>query len=142
MNEITLNQKQHDDMESVVDPGGSTFIIVAVQHKESSRNALNRISCKQGVPLAGHVYDAKQDCYFYPCLDYLMIGSVSAAAYMVSKSNGWSLRVPIALSLLHGLLDENQKSDLKNFVESYDPEQHVFKYLQLIDANESYPLGK
>jgi hypothetical protein len=89
--------------------------------------------------MAGHVYDSKQDCYFFPCVDYLLIGTINAAAHVISKSNGWSLRVPIALSIIPGLLEDVQKSDLKHFVESYDPEQHTFKYLQLIDANESYP---
>lgn len=139
MNEITLSQKQHDDIEVNVDQSGSTFLIIAAQHKDPARNGLNRVTCKRGIPMGGHVFDSKQDCYFLPCVDYLLVGTVNAAAYAVSKSNGWSIRIPLALSIIPGLLTDSQKADLKHFVESYDPEQYAFKYLQLIDASESYP---
>mgnify|MGYP001386798181 CR=1 FL=1 len=139
MDETTLNQKQADDCEIVVDQGKKTFVIVAAQHIDPTKNYLNKVPCKKGVPLVGHVYDAKFDSYFLPCVDFLLLGTVNAAAYLKSKSNQWSIRIPLSVPVLSSFVEPTQRIDLRHFLDSYNPEDHVFHYLQLIDANELYP---
>ncbi len=138
----TINQKQIDDCEIVVDQGKTTFLIVAAQHNIPSNNLLNKVPCKKGVPMTGHVYDSKHDSYFLPCVDFILLGNVNAAAYLKSRSNGWSswsIRIPLARSVLLEFISGNQKNDLEHFIDSYNPEEHTFHYLQLIDPNECFP---
>lgn len=139
MDELTLNQKQTDDCEVVVDPGKRTFIVLAAQHVQPSKNYLNKVPCKKGVPMIGHVYDSKHDSYFLPCVDFLLLGFVEAAAYLTSRSNQWTIRIPLAVSILPQFMVDSQKRYMKQFMDSYNPEEHVFHYLQLIDPNESFP---
>lgn len=142
MDETTLNQQQADDCEIVVDQGKRTFVIIAASHNDQSKNYLNKVPCKKGVPMAGHVYDAKHDTYFMPCVDFLLVGYVNAAAYLTSRTNHWSIRIPLAVPVLTQFIEGSQKLDLKNFLDSYNPEHHTFHYLQLIDPNESFPAIK
>ena len=139
MDELTLNQKQADDCEIVVDRDRRTFVIVAAQHVEPSKNYLNKVPCKKGVPMVGHVYDSKHDSYFLPCVDFVLLGSINAAAYLTSRSNQWTIRVPLSVPVLSQFIEDSQKRDLKHFLDSYNPEDHVFHYLQLIDPNECFP---
>jgi len=139
MDESTLNQKQADDIEIVVDRRGHTFVMVAATHSDPTKNYLNKVPCKKGVPLAGHVYDSKHDSYFLPCVDFLLLGAVNAAAYVSSRSNHWTIRVPLSVPVLTQFLEDSQRRDLKHFIDSYDPKDHTFNYLQMIDPNEHYP---
>ena len=139
MDETTLNQKQADDCEIAVDQSKKTFVIVAAQHMDPTKNYLNKVPCKKGIPMVGHVFDSKFDSYFLPCVDFLLLGYINAAGYLTSKSNQWTVRIPLSVPVLSQLMEATQKIDLKHFLESYNPEEHVFHYLQLIDANESFP---
>jgi hypothetical protein len=139
MDESTLNQKQAEDCEILVDQNSSTFVMVAAQHVDSFKNYLNKVPCKKGVPLVGHVYDSKHDCYFLPCVDFLLLGSVRAAAYVASRTNKWNIRVPLAVPVMMQFLDDNQRRELKHFLDSFNPEFHKFQYLQMIDPNECNP---
>lgn len=139
MDELTLNQKQIDDCEVVVDQGKRTFVVVAAQHVVASKNYLNKVPCKKGVPIIGHVYDSKHDSYFLPCVDFLLLGFVNAAAHLTSRSNQWTIRIPLAIPVLSQFVEESQKRDLKQFLDSFNPEEHTFHYLQLIDPNECFP---
>ena len=138
MDESTLNQKQSDDCEIVVDQGKRTFIMVAAQHTDPTKNYLNKVPCKKGVPMNGHVYDSKHDSYFLPCVDFLLLGHVNAAAYL-KVGNHWSIRIPLSVPVLMQFLEDAQRRELKQFTDSFNPEVHVFHYLQLIDPNECFP---
>ena len=139
MDESTLNQRQADDCEIVVDRNKQTFIMVAAQHIDPTKNYLNKVPCKKGVPLIGHVYDSKHDSYYLPCVDFVLLGSINAGAYITSRSNNWTIRIPLAVPVLLKFIEDSQRRDLKHFIDSYSPEEHTFHYLQLIDHNEHFP---
>lgn len=139
MDESTLNQKQADDCEIVVDQGKRTFLMVAAQHIDPTKNYLNKVPCKKGVPMIGHVYDSKHDSYFLPCVDFLLLGYIDAAAYLTSRSSQWTIRIPLSVPVLTQFINDSQRLDLKHFLDSYNPETHTFHYLQMIDPNECFP---
>lgn len=137
---VTDTQRQSDDLEVVVETARSTFIILAAQHTTPTLNPLNKISCKKGVPMIGHVYDTIQDSYLISCVDFLLLGNVKIAAYVQSKTNlGWRIRVPVAVPLLEQNFDSSQRAEISRFMARYTREDHVFRFLQMIQPNESFP---
>ena len=47
-----------------------SYIIAVAVNKDLSKNFINRINCKKGIPIDGYVYDAQSDSYFVECADF------------------------------------------------------------------------
>lgn len=112
-----------------------SFVIVVAVHKDSARNFVNRISCKQGIPIGGFTYDAQNDNYHIECADYLYLGYVPASFMTKVKHSSWSVRVPMSESVLKKYLSALQKKELRNFKNHFKAEEYNLQYLQMIDPN-------
>jgi hypothetical protein len=126
------DQKEHTE---VVVASERTFLIVVAVHKDKSRNTINRISCKRGVPIGGYVYDAQSEAYSYECSDYAMIGYLPVSFIMRVQGSSWQVRVPMCESVLKKFMTSLQKRELKNFKNHFKPEDYHIEFIQMIDPN-------
>lgn len=126
------DQKEHVE---IVPAPERTYLIVAAVHKEKSRNNINRISCKKGVPINGYVYDAKSETYSYECCDYLILGYIPISFFMKVQNTSWTVRTPMCESVLKKFMTSLQKRELKNFKNHFKPEDYRIEFIQMIDPN-------
>jgi hypothetical protein len=113
-----------------------SYIIVVASHKEKSRNIINRVSYKKGIPLGGYVYDAQTESYQVECADYLHLGFVPVS--FVARMKGvehWEMRVPMPESVLKKYLTTLQKRELRNFKSHFKAEEYDIQYIQMLDPN-------
>ena len=113
-----------------------TYVIAVAISKDSSKNFINRISCKKGIPIEGYVYDAQSDCYFVECSDYLHVGVIPVSCVFTSKSGGsWKMNAPLPESVIKKYLTDGQKKDLKNFKGHFNNDDYVINYIQMVSPN-------
>jgi hypothetical protein len=113
-----------------------TYVIAVAVCKDGTKNFINRISCKKGIPIEGYIYDAQSDCYFIECSDYLHIGNISVSFVASSKSrNCWKINVPLPENVIKKYLSETQKKDLKNFKAHFNNDEYTINYIQMVAPN-------
>lgn len=113
-----------------------TYLIVVAVNKELSKNFLNKIPCKKGVPIGGYVYDAQSDCYFVECADFLYLGVVPISFVAKSKSSiQWQINVPLPENVIKRFLTQTQKKDLKTFKSHFKMEDYDISYIQMVNPN-------
>ena len=113
-----------------------TYVIAVAISKDFTKNFINRISCKKGIPIDGYVYDAQSDCYFIECSDYLHIGVIPVSCVISSKSgSSWKINVPLPETVIKKYLNESQKKDLKNFKGHFNNDEYVINFIQLVSPN-------
>ena len=113
-----------------------TFIIVAAINHEISKNFVNRISCKKGLPIGGYTYDSQSDSYYFECSDYFHLGYIPIS--FMSKMKGmqeWQIRIPVPENVIKRHLTTLQKKELKNFKSIFKTEEYRLQYIQMIDPN-------
>lgn len=113
-----------------------TYVIVAAVHEDTSKNFINKISCKKGIPLGGYVYDAQSDAYYIDCADFLHLGYVPLA--FEAKMDGvddWKISVPMPESVVKKYLSVMQKKELKNFKNHFSDQFYKIHYIQIVDPN-------
>jgi hypothetical protein len=126
---------QRDNLE-VVCSHDSTYIILVAVHKDGTRNVLNKISCKKGLPIGGYLYDSVSDCYQISCADYVQIGYIPASMILrVGGVENWQVRIPLAESVIKRFLTSTQKKDIKNFRAIYKSDEFTIQYVQLLDCH-------
>jgi hypothetical protein len=111
-----------------------TYLILIASNSDSSRNAIHKISCKQGIPLEGYVYDAKSDSYFYDCYDYLQIGYIPVSIDLLVKGSSWTTKVPLTDEVILKFLNESQFRDADHFKSLFSPDEYLLEFIQLIDS--------
>ncbi len=128
------DQKDHMEIHACVE---RTYLIVAAVHRDKARNAINRISCSKGVPIAGYVYDAStgQEAYVYECCDYLHLGYIPASFVAKMQGSSWEVRVPMCESVIKKFMSSQQRRELKNFKNHFRPEDYHVEFIQMIDPN-------
>lgn len=126
------DQKEHMEVASCPE---RTYLIALAIHKEKSRNAINRISAKKGLPIAGYVYDSQSETYCYECADYLHLGYIPVSFVVKVQGTPWKMRVPMCESVLKKFMTSLQKRELKNFKNHFKSEEYRVEFLQLIDPN-------
>jgi hypothetical protein len=131
---VKAAKDQREHIEIVHSPE-QTYLIVMAVHNDRSRNVLNRISCKKGVPINGYVYDAKADTYCYECVDYLHLGYIPISFSVKLEGASWLVRVPMCESVLKKFMTTLQKRELKNFKNHFKGEEYKVEFLQLINPN-------
>lgn len=112
-----------------------TYLIVTAIHKDRSKNIVNRISCKKGVPLGGYTYDAQTDSYHFDCADYLHLGYIPFSVLLRVKGLDWEMRVPLAEPVIKKFLTNLQKRELKNFRNHFKTDEFSIQFIQMIDPN-------
>lgn len=113
-----------------------TYLIAVAVHKDSSKNFINRISCKKGIPLDGYVYDAQSDSYFIECTDFLHVGVIPVSFVATAKdSYFWKMNIPLPEVVIKKYLTEIQKKDLKNFKSHFSSQDYMINYVQMVNPN-------
>lgn len=112
-----------------------TYVVVIAIHREESRNTINRIPCRRGIPLNGYVYDAKDDSYHVDCSDYFYLGYIPISFILSVENTSWHKEIPVHENVLKQFLTEQQKFDLKTFLDQFNPENYIIEYMQMIDSN-------
>jgi len=129
------SKDERDNLE-VVCSSDSTYIILVAVHKESSRNVLNKISCKKGLPIGGYLYDSVSDCYQISCADYVQIGYIPVSMILrVGGVQNWQTRIPLTEAVIRRFLTTSQKKDVKNFRAIYKADEFTIQYVQLLDCH-------
>lgn len=113
----------------------STFIIVVAIHKDDDKNFINKISCQQGVPIGGYVYNAQTDCYNIECSDFINLGYVSTSFCLNVENSEWECKIPIPDNVLPKFFSVDQKKDLKKFKSHFNMDLYKIKYIQFVDPN-------
>jgi len=126
------DQKEHTE---VVVSTERTYLVVVAVHKDKSRNSINRITCKRGIPIGGYVYDAQSESYSFDCSDYLMLGYIPVSFVMRVQGSSWQARVPMCESVLKKFMTSLQKRELKNFKNHFKAEDYYVEFIQMIDPN-------
>lgn len=111
-----------------------TYLILVASHLDPIRNSINKISCKQGVPLDGYVYDSRADVYLCECYDYLQVGFIPISMNASICGTNWSKKVPLAKKVIHQLLNDSQFRDVNKFESLFSPDEYSLEYIQLISA--------
>ena len=113
-----------------------SYIIAVAVNKDLSKNFINRINCKKGIPIDGYVYDAQSDSYFVECADFLHVGVIPASYIAVAKSSlQWKIHVPMPESVIKRFLSDTQKKDLKKFKSHFKSEEYTISYIQMVSPN-------
>lgn len=126
------DQKDHFDIITTPD---RTYLIVAAIHNNPIKNNINRISCRNGVPISGYTFDAKDEAYCYECNSYLNLGYIPASFIAKIKDTGWQVRIPMCESVLKRFMTSLQKRELKNFKAHFKPDEYRIEFIQLLAAN-------
>jgi len=114
----------------------NTYVIVVAVHQDTTKNFINKISCKKGIPIGGYVYDAQSDAYYIDCADFLHLGFVPLS--FEATMNGvddWRISVPMPESVIKKYLSSMQKKELKNFKNHFSAEFYSIHYIQIVDPN-------
>ena len=113
-----------------------TYVIAVAICIDNSKNFINRISCKKGVPIGGYVYDAQTDSYFIECSDFVHIGNIPVS-YIARVKNitSWQMYVPMPESVIKKNLNDTQKRDLKTFKNHFKSDQYIISYIQMVFPN-------
>lgn len=114
----------------------STHIYVTAVNRNHSKNFVNRITCKRGIPIGGYVYDSQCDSYIVECSDFLNLGTVPIS-FMLSQKNKeeWKQFVAMPESVIKKVLSEFQKNELKKFKSHFNSDEYEIEFIQLIDPN-------
>lgn len=126
------DQKEHTD---IVATNDRTYLIAVAIHKDRSRNVMTRISCKNGIPLGGYLYDVQSDNYHVECCDYLQLGYLPVSFVINVESAGWATRIPMTESVIKKFMTDLQKRELKNFRNHFKSEDFHLEFIQMIDPN-------
>ena len=104
--EIHNNLEIHSSLEK-------TFVIVAAIHKEVSKNFVNKISCKKGLPIGGYTYDSQSDSYYFECADYFHLGYIPISFFVkIKTTSDWQVRIPMTETVIKRYLTSLQKKEL------------------------------
>jgi hypothetical protein len=123
---------QLNSLELALSEDESTFLILVATHVDPTRNSINKINCKQGVPIRGYVYDAKADAYFYDCYDYIQVGNIPVSMRLSMRHTGWATKIPLAEDVILQFLNERQLRDVNHFKSLFSPDEYSLEFLQLI----------
>ena len=126
------DQKEHFEVFSAPE---RTYLIVTAIHKDKTRNVVNRLSCKKGVPIMGYVFDTQSDTYHIECCDYLHLGYVPISFMAKMPGTGWTFRVPMCETVIKKFMTTLQKKELRNFKNHFKLEDHSIEFIQMIDPN-------
>lgn len=110
-----------------------TYVVVVAVHREMSRNTINSISCINGIPITGYVYDIKAKTYQVECADYLYLGFVPIG--FVASGMHWKIKIPVHESILKQFMTDQQLRELKLFTSHFKPENYTIEYIQMVDCN-------
>jgi len=114
----------------------STHIFVVAVNRNPSKNFVNRITCKRGIPIGGYVYDSQSDSYVVECSDFLNLGTVPIAFMLSQKTKEeWKQFVAMPESVIKKVLSEFQKNELKKFKTHFKLDEFEIEFIQLIDPN-------
>jgi hypothetical protein len=114
----------------------STYVIAVAVNFDQSKNFINRISCKKGIPLGGYVYDAQSDCYFVECSDFFHLGILPFSFVLKGTDCGsWQSYVPMPESVIKANLTESQKKELKTFKNNFRSLNYKINYIQMVSPN-------
>ena len=121
---------------SIIQAEQETYVIAVAICLDKSKNFINKINCKRGVPIQGYVYDAQSDSYFLECSDFLHIGIVPASFVATFKNySGWKMFVPMPESVIKRHLNDSQKKDLKQFKNHFKADEFIINFIQMVNPN-------
>lgn len=147
MSEESHTSESHDDVhEKVLKDvyrnlkisfgNSSTIIVVIAVSNDDSKNFLNRVSCRKGIPLSGYVFDVQTDSYIVECADFLNLGSIPYTFVATQKDKKeWKTFVPMPESVIKKCLSDFQKNELKKFKSHFKSNDYRIEFIQMIDPN-------
>ncbi|RTK97703.1 MAG: hypothetical protein EKK64_00375 [Neisseriaceae bacterium] len=127
-------QEIKDDIE-IVPSLERTYLIVAAVAKDRSRNIIQKIYCKKGVPIGGYVYNSFLDCYNVECASFVHLGYLPYSFDQKIKGLDWKTKIPVNEKVILKQLDASQKKELKKIKDSHPEEFYKMEYIQMIDPN-------
>jgi hypothetical protein len=149
LNSVPIEKNPHDGLDKqfktikevhrsfkVILSNSSTYIIVVAVHNDQSKNFINKINCKKGIPIGGYAYDSQSDSYLYECADFFHLGHVPVSFMVEQKENDfWGFYVPMPEVTIRKFLDDMQKNELKKFKNHFKSNEYKIRYVQMIDPN-------
>ena len=116
-----------------IKPGQTGIIAVAVS-KNNSENVFLQIRCR-GTPVGSSFFDSVNDCYIVPGANFLFVGNLPFIFVLNStEHDGWSVPVPVPLTLAKKHLPQFGLDNLEKFLHNYK-EDYTISYLQFIQEN-------
>lgn len=116
-----------------------TYVVVLAIHKDNSKNVVQRIACKSGVPIGNYIkqigYDGQSDTYHVECCDYFHLGYVPLSYTIRLPGSSWEVRIPMTEKVVDLFITDLQRRELANFKNHFKPEDHHIQYLQMIECN-------
>lgn len=110
-----------------------TIIVVIAINQDSKENLINRVHCRKGIPISGYAYDVVSDTYHVLCQDFLLLGCIPLSFCQTMPGIGnWRRYVPMPESVIRRHLDNQQRSDLRNF--KYTHKNCTYDFLQIIES--------
>lgn len=121
---------------SIVQSEQETYVIAVAISLDKTKNFINKINCKRGIPIQGYVYDAQSDSYFLECSDFIHIGIIPASFVATLKNQGgWQMFVPMPESVIKRYMNDAQKKDLKQFKNHFKSDEFVINFVQMVNPN-------
>ena len=113
----------------------STFLFAVAKHKNLIENKIHNISCKNGCPISGYVYDSHHDEYSISCNDFVELGVIPCSlSATVDNCIDWNIHIPIPDKLIKKHMSTTQKKIFKKFAGKFD-ENYTIHFVQMIDPN-------
>jgi len=132
---VKICREQKEKIQVVFEKTPS-FLVVAAVAKDRNKNSIVKITCKNGIPLGGYVYDNQTDTYQYECADCLQLGVIPISAFIKLKDNSsWKAKVPVAEGVLKKYLSDMQKKELKMFRSHFPITDFDIHFIQMISPN-------
>jgi len=113
----------------------STVLFAVAKHKNLIENKIYNISCKNGCPIAGYIYDSQRDEYSIACNGIVELGSIPCSlSATIDNCLDWNIRIPMPDKLIKKHMSSIQKKAFKKFVSKFD-ENYTIHFVQMIDPN-------
>ena len=120
----------------IVQTNSQTHLTVVAVNRDESKNFVNKLSCRRGMPIKGYIYDAQTDSYCYNCSDFLYIGTLPYSFRLKASSDDqWDVAVPIPDKIVKSLLSTSQKQVVSNFRKHFKSPDYTIRFVQMIDPN-------
>lgn len=113
-----------------------TYLIAVAVSKDGSKNFVNKLNCRNGIPINGYIYDAQSDCYFYECADFLHLGTVPVSLRLTLEGDlGWDTAMPIPPKSVLKLLNPSQRKAFSGFKRHFKSSEYDVSFVQMIHPN-------
>ena len=113
-----------------------TYIILVAVSRDGSGNFVNKLNCKNGIPIGGYIYDAQNDCYFYECADFLHLGTIPISLRLTLDGDlGWDTAMPVPPKSVVKMLNPSQRKSYTNFKRHFKASEYIVSFVQMIHPN-------